>query len=101
MSEQSNEQQTEIPAELLAVNDLDHFITLLTDWHNKQVATIKHLQQVPDGIKVVIGEGAEAQEKLMEGDFRDGFTLGLDLALNYLGTLPFMAEYVDDAPTQH
>ena len=101
MSEQINEQQTEIPAELLAVTDLDQFIRLLTDWHNRQVATVKHLLQVPVGIKIVIGEGAAAQEKLMEGDFRDGFTLGLDLALNYFGTLPFMAEYVDDTSTHH
>ena len=100
MSEHA-EQTQETADELLAVTDLDHFITLLTDWHNRQVATVKHLQTVPSGITVVIGEGEEAKEKTLEGEFLEGFQLGIGLALNYLGTLPFMAEYVDDASTQH
>ena len=98
MSEQAAQQQEEAN-DLLAVTDLDHFITMLTDWHNRQVATVKHLQEVPNGITVVIGEGDDADKKTLEGEFLEGFQLGLDLALNYLGKLPFMAEYVDaDAP---
>ena len=98
MSEQAAQQQEEAN-DLLAVTDLDHFITLLTDWHNRQVATVKHLQEVPNGITVVIGEGDDADKKTLEGEFLEGFQLGLGLALNYLGKLPFMAEYVDaDAP---
>lgn len=100
MSEKTTQTQ-DTANELLAVNDLDHFITLLTDWHNRQVATVKHLQTVPSGITVVIGDGEEAEQKTLEGDFLAGFHLGLGLALNYLGTLPFMAEYTDDTPTHH
>ena len=100
MSEQAIQQQEEAN-DLLAVTDLDHFITLLTDWHNRQVATVKHLQEVPNGITVVIGDGDDAAKKTLEGEFLEGFQLGLGLALNYLGTLPFMAEYVDDTPTHH
>ena len=99
MSEQAAQQQEEAN-DLLAVTDLDHFITLLTDWHNRQVATVKHLQEVPSGITVVIGEGDDADKKTLEGEFLGGFQLGLSLALNYLGKLPFMAEYVD-ADTTH
>lgn len=95
------EQKQEESAELLAVTDLDHFITLLTDWHNRQVATVKHLHEVPSGITVVIGEGDDADKKTLEGEFLEGFQLGLGLALNYLGTLPFMAEYVDADTTHH
>lgn len=94
MSEQAAQQQEEAN-DLLAVTDLDHFITLLTDWHNRQVATVKHLQEVPSGITAVIGEGDDADKKTLEGEFLEGFQLGLGLALNYLGKLPFMAEYVD------
>ena len=99
----SNEapQTQQLPEELLAVMDLDHFIALLTDWHNRQVATVKHLNNAPQGIKILIGEGEEAKEKTLEGEFLEGFQLGIGLALNYLGTLPFMAEYVDDTPTIH
>ena len=100
MSDQAAQKQ-ETNSELLAVNDLDHFITLLTDWHNRQVATVKHLQEVPNGITVVIGDGDDATKKTLEGEFLEGFQLGLGLALNYLGTLPFMAEYIDDTPIHH
>ena len=99
----SNEapQTQQLPEELLAVMDLDQFIALLTDWHNRQVATVKHLNNAPKGIKILIGEGEEAKEKTLEGEFLEGFQLGIGLALNYLGTLPFMAEYVDGTPTIH
>ena len=100
MSEQA-EQKQEDSSELLAVTDLDHFITLLTDWHNRQVATVKHLREVPTGMQMIIGDGEDAKEMKLEGERLEGFQLGLDLALNFLGTLPFMAEYVDDASTQH
>ena len=100
MSEQAAQQQEEAN-DLLAVTDLDHFITMLTDWHSRQVATVKHLQEVPNGITVVIGEGDDADKKTLEGEFLEGFQLGLGLALNYLGKLPFMAEYVDADATNH
>ena len=100
MSEQAAS-TPDTPSDMLAVNDLDHFITLLTDWHNRQVATVKHLQEVPAGIKIVLGDGEEAKEHTLEGQFLEGFQLGLGLALNYLGVLPFMAEYVDDTPIHH
>ena len=100
MSEHA-EQTQETADELLAVTDLDHFITLLTDWHNRQVATVKHLREVPSGMKMVIGDGAEAKELTLEGECLEGFQLGLDLALNFLGTLPFMAEYADAEPVAH
>ena len=99
----SNEapQTQETADELLAVTGLDHFIALLTDWHNRQVATVKHLREVPAGMQMIIGDGEDAKEMKLEGERLEGFQLGLDLALNFLGTLPFMAEYVDDTPTQH
>ena len=100
MSEQA-EQKQEDSSELLAVTDLDHFITLLTDWHNRQVATVKHLREVPAGMQMIIGDGEDAKEMKLEGERLEGFQLGLDLALNFLGTLPFMAEYVDAEPALH
>ena len=100
MSEQAIQQQEEAN-DLLAVTDLDHFITLLTDWHNRQVATVKHLREVPAGMQMIIGDGEDAKEMKLEGERLEGFQLGLDLALNFLGTLPFMAEYVDAEPTLH
>lgn len=102
MSEQATTTPQASKDDMIAINDLDQFIALLTDWHNRQVATIKHLQEAPAGIKVLVGEGTEAVEHVLEGKFREGFQLGLGLALNYLGVLPFMAEYSDEpSSTKH
>jgi hypothetical protein len=100
MSEQSTP-TPEVPSDLLAVNDLDHFIVLLTGWHNRQVATVEHLRDAPTGITVIVGEGEEAKEQKLEGEFLAGFQLGIGLALNYLGKMPFMAEYADVPPAVH
>jgi len=100
MSEQPPQKQKNT-ADLVAVDDLDHFIALLTDWHSRQVVTVKHLREVPAGMQMIIGDGEDAKEMKLEGERLEGFQLGLDLALNFLGTLPFMAEYVDAEPSLH
>lgn len=100
MSEQTPQEQKNT-ADLVAVDDLDHFIALLTDWHSRQVATVKHLREVPAGMQMIIGDGEDAKEMKLEGERLEGFQLGLDLSLNFLGTLPFMAEYVDAEPSLH
>lgn len=80
---------TETPDTLLAVNDLDQFVQMLSAWHTKKVATLRHMQTIPETAKVSLGD-AEPIE--MTGPFREGFLLGLSLALSELGELPFVAE---------
>lgn len=81
----------------VAITDLDTFIQLLTAWHAKQVATVQHIYEVPVGTEAVI-EGEEPFK--MEGDILKGFRLGIDMAMQYLGTLPFTPEYEDVEPVQ-
>lgn len=90
---------TETPDTLLAVNDLDQFVQLLASWHSKKVATLKHMQNIPDTAEVSIGEGPPLK---LTGEFREGFLLGLSLALSELGELPFVAEMEDTSSvTKH
>ena len=90
---------TETPDTLLAVNDLDQFVQLLANWHTKRVATLKHMQNIPDTAEVSIGEGPPIK---LTGEFREGFLLGLSLALSELGELPFVAEMEDaSSATKH
>lgn len=83
--------------ELVHVSDMDQFIQMMTKWHTHQIKTIHHLHEVPEGTEVSIGD--EDKFKL-EGDALKGFKVGIQLCLNYLGTLPFVAEY-EDEPTSH
>ena len=90
---------TETPDSLLAVNDLDQFVQLLASWHAKKVATLKHMQEIPETAEVSLGD---AEPVKMTGAFREGFLLGLSLALSELGELPFVAEMEDSSSaTKH
>lgn len=82
--------QQQEASKLLPIEDLNTFIQLLTAWHQKQVATIQHLSEVPPGMGVQIGEDPPFT---MEGDVHKGFLLGINMSMEYLGTLPFEAEY--------
>lgn len=75
------------------VDDMHHLITLLSSWHANQVSTVSHFLNVPEGMEVSI-EGHGEPFKL-EGDALRAFRLGVELSLDYLGTLPFKAEYAD------
>jgi hypothetical protein len=89
---------TETTAEaVIPVDDISQLINVLTAWHNHQIKTIHHLHDVPEGTEVSIGD--EDKFKL-EGDALKGFKVGIQLCLNYLGTLPIVAEY-DDEPVAH
>lgn len=72
------------------IETLDQFANLMANWHANAVATVQHLANVPEGMEVVIGEDTVFK---MEGDIQRGFKLGIELALNFLGRLPFVAEH--------
>ena len=79
---------TKAPQSLL-VETMDDFVRLLTGWHVNKVALLNHLKEIPEGSEVSL----DAEEpKILTGDYRAGFIMGLAVALEELGTLPFEAE---------
>ena len=84
-------------SETIQISDLDQFVEIITGWHQHQVATIQHLYEVPEGIEVQEEDGEPFK---LEGDIRRAFQLGLQMAMEYLGKLPFTPEY-EDVETQH
>ena len=99
MTDTATEASTEAVAEpVVDVQDLGQFVALLQDWHKKQVATMKHMLDIPDGTEVLV-EG-EAPMTLT-GDVLRGFQMGVNLSLTHLGELPFNAEFVDPDATKH
>lgn len=79
------------PETTVMVEDLDTFVSILMDWHAAKVKTLEHMVDIPEGSEVTINDG---MAKILEGDYRDGFILGLTLSLMELGTLPFICEQV-------
>lgn len=85
--------------ETIAVTSLDGFVKLLTGWHGKKVALLRHMQDLPDGSEMVVDSGLATEATvLMTGERLAGFKEGIDLALMELGTLPFLAEVEDAEP---
>ena len=77
-------------ATTVPIESIDQFAHLMISWHENAVATVKHLAQAPEGMEVIIGQDEPFK---LEGDTYHGFKLGLELALNFLGTMPFAAEH--------
>lgn len=96
MTENQNTHQENPPvveeakSNTVPIESIDQFAALVATWHSNAVATVKHLINSPEGIEIVI----EGEAPLtLEGDTQRGFKVGLELALNFLGTLPFAAEH--------
>lgn len=75
--------------ETVAIDSLDQFVRALLAWHSNKVQLLQHMLNVPEGTEV---SSEDTAPKVLEGDFRDGFILGLKVALSEMGELPFEAE---------
>lgn len=84
--------------EAYVVEDLDKFVTLLADWHQKKVAMLEHMLKLPEGTEVSFNDKPPAP---LEGDMYQGFLIGLNVALMELGTLPFMYEATKEDAAVH
>ena len=95
MTDTTNEANVSQP-ETVSIDTLDQFVRALHAWHSNRVQILQHLTSIPVGTEV---SGDDQVNRILEGDFREGFILGLKVALSELGELPFEVEveYVEDA----
>ena len=75
----------------------EDFFAVLSLWHAKQVATLEHMMEIPEGTDVNV-EGNEVHTLKLEGDAHRGFKFGIITALSLLGKLPFAS--VEEEPEQ-
>ena len=78
------------------VEDLDQFVQVLMAWHANKVAMLRHMKDIPEGTEATQDDQPPV---IMTGDVLKGFRMGLDLALEELGTLPFEAE-LEEVPAE-
>lgn len=86
-------EQPQVP-ETVYVEDLDHFITLLVRWHDTKCRLLKHMESIPADAVVEI----DGVDHTFTPEMREGFKLGITIALAELGTLPFAAETDEEEP---
>ena len=82
-------QEENTKPETVEVDDLNHFVFLLSNWHQDRINILKQMMEIPQGFEVEL-EGEEPMP--LTGDLHKGFKIGLIVALSELGTLPFVAE---------
>ena len=90
-------EEVEDEFQLLQISNIDQFDKIITDQKQIQVATIRHLNEIPEGIKKKKKDGEPFK---LEGDTKRAFQLGLQMAMEYLGKLPFKPEY-EEPETAH
>lgn len=78
--------------ETVMIDSLDAFVRALTHWHSHKVQVLKHMQSIPEGSEVEREIQGKKEKITLSGDMLKGFALGLELALDELGELPFEAE---------
>lgn len=84
------------PADTIEVESLDMFVRLLQQWHSSKVKVLEHMLEIPTGTEADF-EGLGKVN--LVGDVRNGFIMGLSLALMELGTLPFVSDGASASPT--
>lgn len=98
MSRNGHQSATPInEGDTVGIDDLDHFVKILTDWHSNKVKLLQHMVNIPDGSKMQTEGGTEIT---LTGQFLDGFKAGLGIALGELGSLPFAAETEEEESPQ-
>jgi hypothetical protein len=75
--------------EAVMIDTLDGFVRALHHWHYNKVQMLKHMQTIPEGTEVSKDEG---EPITLTGDVLKGFILGIEVALEEMGELPFEAE---------
>lgn len=80
--------------DVVAVQTPEDFFTILTLWHDKQVATLNHMADLPEGSEVQLDDGTPIT---LEGDKHTAFVAGLMTAFQLFKSLPFS---LIDAPEE-
>lgn len=70
------------------INTLEEFAYVIEAWQKNVNDQLNHLLEVPEGTNIEIGEGEDTQSKVLTGDYLEGFTLGVQLAISTLNDNP-------------
>lgn len=77
------------PEQTVAITSVDHFALLVARWHANRVNQLKQSMAVPDEVEVAFDLTGEGEDTALTPEQREGFKVGLTLALSLFGELPF------------
>ena len=77
--------------ETVPVEDINHFVLLVSRWHQNRVAQLRAVLETPDDVEIQVTSD-EGEPITLDTHQRAGLQAGIYIALDLLGTLPFVAE---------
>lgn len=81
------------------MSELQEFVEHIQAWHEKQMSTLKIITDAPKEAGIKLGTGDDAIE--LTGEGARGFRMGIIIAQQYLGKLPFSVDTTDpDEPEE-
>ena len=87
------EQAQQAAPETVNIDSLDQFAFVISEWHKRKVTILEHFLSIPEGTTLEVNN----EDIEVKDDLRKGFLLGLNLALNELGVLPFVSTPINQA----
>lgn len=75
--------------EIVPITSLDQFAQMIADWHANRVAQLEHSLTIPDEVEIVCGLTDSGEEISLTPEQRQGFKVGLTVALGMIQELPF------------
>lgn len=85
------------PQDTVPVNDIDQFAGLVSHWHQNRVAQLRAVLETPEDVEIVV-QNEQGEEITLNASQRAGLQAGIYIALDLLGTLPFVVEM--EGPTE-
>jgi len=81
--------------ETIQVESIEQFVQITSAWHAKQVNTLRHMTEIPEGSEMQAGD----VKVTLTGDILVGFKAGIETALLAMGNLPFGYETEEEPAT--
>ena len=85
------------PQDTVPINDINQFAGLVSHWHQNRVAQLRAVLETPDDVEIQVTSD-QGEPITLDAHQRAGLQAGIYIALDLLGTLPFVAEM--EAPAE-
>lgn len=79
------------PQDTVPINDVNQFAGLVSHWHQNRVAQLRAVLETPDDVEIQVTSD-QGEPITLDAHQRAGLQAGIYIALDLLGTLPFVAE---------
>ena len=79
-------------SEYVEIQSVDQLALAFFEWHKRQLETLKHFQEIPEGSEVEI----DGEKLVLTGVVMKGFKVGLEMGRQLFAKLPIQVTEEDE-----